>query len=519
MRLCKRGLLRIGFVSSSLLLLLSGTTVLGGSLEVHCVTGDGEPLRGVDVTLQLLPGGQVESKKTNKKGDVDFKTPETGIYRVWGRAEGYAPAFHEYIDVAEQPDARVTLTFQLGNSLDKLHFEDPAAAQASNDLLIAGIQAFQSGETETAVGKIEEALQVNPANPDAQFNLAVLYLQTRQLDNAEQALKDSVELLTAFAKIYAGTPSEAPIRQSLAKAEELLASMPMQHIGVEADQALVDKDYETAIAKYQQMIQMDPNNAVILYNLALAQTHANLLGEAKQNIARAIELKPGDIGFERLQKQIHELESQGISLRASEALEETQDLLAKNQYQEALDTVQGILQDVPQELLSGTWLLVARAQTGLENTDDAIAAYRKASELDKRFEQAGEEGAETLKANADRELANFFFERERYQEGLDAYIQALQKERAQTTQALADLGQTFSRQGKNQASALVFQKLLEVDPNFVEAYYELGMYHFYDLEQPDKAKELLEKYVKTGADPDHVSNAKNVLAVIAAKKK
>lgn len=527
-----RNLIR-AFIPGLLLLTAGlGTSALAASIEVTCLSADGSPLRNVQVTLQALPANITETKKSGRDGSVNFKV-DGGVYRVWGRLEGYNPSYHEFIDLAPEGAAQVELTFESGDINAQLPFEDPTAAQRSNELLVEGIQAAQKQDYETALEKVSAALELNPSNVDGVYNRAILYLQAKELEKAEQALEESRDLLRVFVKIYADNPTAAEqLQQRLEGVEQLLESMPVQRLGAEADSALAAKDYETAIAKYRQMSELEPGNAIIHYNLALALTHGNKLDEAKQSIARALELKPDDVGFKRLQAQIQDIEKQGISLRASEAIKETQELIEKKEYQAALDKINSVLGDVPEELQSGSYLLIARAQAGLGNVEEAIASYRKSSELDEARQQAepeaaeGAEGeaaeeedpAEEKKAGIDRELANFLFQQERYAEGIETYLQALRKENAGITFEMNQLGQTFSRQGKNDAAALVYEKLSEIDPDYSEAYYQLGMYHFYDTEQRDKAKQLLEKFVSMGGAESHIDNAKAVLAVMASKK-
>ncbi|MFZ0431011.1 MAG: hypothetical protein WAO20_23055, partial [Acidobacteriota bacterium] len=59
-----------------------------------------------------------------------------------------------------------------------------------------------------------------------------------------------------------------------------------------------------------------------------------------------------------------------------------------------------------------------------------------------------------------------------------------------------------------------FEKLLEVNPQFAEGYYELGMGLFYDANDRSRARDLLQKYLTLGKDEAHLDNARNVLTVI-----
>jgi tetratricopeptide (TPR) repeat protein len=59
-----------------------------------------------------------------------------------------------------------------------------------------------------------------------------------------------------------------------------------------------------------------------------------------------------------------------------------------------------------------------------------------------------------------------------------------------------------------------FEQVLENNPDYAEAYYELGMEYFYGLEDRPRAKGMLSKYVEIGQDEAHLSNARNVIVVI-----
>ena len=81
-------------------------------------------------------------------------------------------------------------------------------------------------------------------------------------------------------------------------------------------------------------------------------------------------------------------------------------------------------------------------------------------------------------------------------------------------QALFALGEKLSKQGNSQVAQLAFEKVLKINPQNAEVYYELGMIHYYDKKNDKRAKELLTKYLELGKQKDHLDNTKSVLVVL-----
>lgn len=491
-----------------LLLALAATPLFGKSeVQVTCLDAAGNPINKVVVTLQAIQTNQLEQEKTNKKGIAKFKKIEDGIYRVYAYAEGYQRAYHEFLRLSGDARESVELTLNEGDSEKPLYFQDPTLTQRLNQLIVEGADAFRNGKMEEAEAKLKKALEIYPTSPDAAQNLAILYLQAGRFEEGEKTLEKTRELLKLYIEISPNSPQLPQLEQRLGEVEKLIASMPLQRIGAEADKALQSGDYPTAIAKYRQLVEQNPESAVLYYNLALAQAHGDKLADAKKNVAKALELQPGDAGFLRLRNQIEEIEKQGISLQAKEQLENIQGLLGKKEYAAALDKAEQAKDDVPEEFQGTLMLFKARAHAGLEQTDEAVGAYRKAAEL------APEDYSPR------NELANYLFEKERYQEGIGVYQESLKIQSKPLAQELFDLGQTFTRQGNPPAAAAAYEKAVEADPGFASAYYELGLYHYYDTKQMDNAKSMLEKFLEIGGEPAQEENARTVLKVIAKTKK
>ncbi len=494
---------------SLLLLGLVSTPVLAqtNTVKVVCVDTAGKPIKDLIVSLQNLGLASVVTDKTNKKGEAEFKKLENGVYRVFARAEGFEPVFKEFLELDGDATENVRLEFVAGDSTKQLYFEDQTANQNLVRLITESSEAYQNGNFDEADSKLREAIKTNPTSPDAYQNLGVVLLQERKFDEAEKTLQETARLLKIYVKIYANTPQGPAMQQRLAGVEKLLEQMPLQKLNAAGDDALKAKQYDTAIEKYRAMLEIEPDNPAVYYNIALAEAHSGKTADAKNSVTKALELKPGDEGFQRLLSQIEELEKQGISLKAKENIEEIEKLLKDKKYAEALAKSEASLSETPDEYKWTIHLFKARSYVGLDKSAEAIAEFETAAQ------------AEPEKADLRREYANYLFQQGKLSEGVRVYSEALTIEGKPVAPELFKLGSNLQRQGNADGAGEVFERVIEKDPSYAEAYYELGLHHYYDTKDLAKAKTLLSKYVELGKDDNHLDTAKSVLQVIAKTKK
>ena len=68
-----------------------------GSVIVTCVDESGNPLKGVKVEILSLENQKVKDKKSNGDGIAEMDNITSGVYRVVGRKDDYAPVSYEYL--------------------------------------------------------------------------------------------------------------------------------------------------------------------------------------------------------------------------------------------------------------------------------------------------------------------------------------------------------------------------------------------------------------------------------------
>lgn len=473
-----------------------------GKLDVQCSDESGNPVKDVQVYLQQRQGSGLEdNKKTNKKGVATFKKVEGGIYRVLARAEGYEPAFEDLYRFPGDGEHTLQLTLKPGDSEKKLYFEDEALQLKANQLIADAVKQFQAGDLDGAIKTLEDSLEIFPASPDALQNLGLILLRAQRWEEGKAALQKTADLLEFY--IDLNVPGMAERRQQVLQAIE---SIPLQKVAVQTETMMSERRYEEAIPLFEEMLRLSPGNPNVYYNMAIALAHSERLEEAKASLAKAREADPDDEAYKSLERQLQQLEESGQSMRAQEAIQAIEKLYKEEKYQQALQECEKALEEIKPEYHAPLWILTARSHAKQGHAEEAIAAYRKAVEL--KPDDSG------LK----EELADVLIAAERYEEGIELYGEALKGGDKALDQAFFDMAQGFNRKGKADLAGMLFHKVLEINPDYSECYYELGVYYFYEKKDNEQAKKMLDRYLEVGQDQSHKDNATAILTVMEKTK-
>jgi len=451
-----------------LALLLSVYTLAADSntLIVKCVDNTGKPISKVKVFVQGLGLNDTTDEKANNQGIATFKKLDNDFYRVWAHQEGFAPSFHEYVTLDGGETKNLTLTFEPGDAEDKLYFEDKDLIHQAQVLLQQGAQAYQNRQFETAEENLKKSIEINPSEPNAYYNLGLVYSMESKWDEAEKVFKKAVELLN----LYKATedPSNPVFSRQAQEIQQQIDMIPLRKLAQEIDRAMKAQEFDKAIAGLHKMAEIQPDNPAVYFNLAINLTRLNKLDEADAALDKAIALNPDDQAFKDLKKRIAEVQAARAKNAEKARVVTVQELIKDGKPAEAIEKAKAALQDIDPKYHEMLWEEMTVAYLALEQYPEAIDARQKVLEL------KGEP----------------------------------------VDQGLFDFGQEFVRKGKQAQARMVFEKVLQVNPNFAEAYYQLGMDYFYELNDKARAKEMLEKYLELGKDENNLNNAKNVLVVM-----
>jgi tetratricopeptide (TPR) repeat protein len=450
-------------------LVVAGTGVcLAASnvLEVKCVDQNGAPMNKVEVFIQGIGTETEEDEKTDNAGLAVFKKLDDDMYRIWARTKGFAPTYYEFLSLTGGASESVTLNFEPGDSAQMLYFEDPALMQKATLLLEEGIAAMDAGQLEVGEQKIKQSLEIQPSNPLAHHNLAILYIQNSQWDLAKASLEEELEMLAAAIAFKKNDAGGLVQQQTLA--QDLLNSLPMRQVASEADVAMKQQQYDVAVEKLGLMLDYNVGNHRVYFYRSMALSQLNRVDEAIADIKKAVELEPTEQAYKDFQARLEERVATGERDKAKNAVIELQELNKEGKHEEVLakfDSVEAIATD---DLQGPLWAAKANAYLALEQYPEAFVALEK------------------LWAADNKPLDEGFF----------------------------NLGQQLAKRGKQNEARLAYEKALESNSDFAESHYELGMIYFYDDEDKVNARKSLERYIEIGDDEAHVSNAKSVLAVM-----
>lgn len=262
----------------------AGAVMLCGSLATsaaaknnfNCTVVDetGKPIEKGEVVLSAVGGGKENKRKTNDKGQVEFKGLDDGAYQIRGNMDGYIASNSAPMEIA-------------GNITKPCSFTLVSASHA-NALLQEVLGLLQQKKVAEAEAKAVKAVELMPDEAGAHYVLAVAHATGGKEETALTSIKKAAEL-------------------SPEKFGDKIQIVHMSAISVQADQLMAKNDYDGAIKKYQAMIAVNPSEPIAYYNMAVAYGRANKLNDALTAIDKAIALKPGDAEMTQMKTRLQDM--------------------------------------------------------------------------------------------------------------------------------------------------------------------------------------------------------------------
>ncbi|HTY63280.1 MAG TPA: tetratricopeptide repeat protein [Acidobacteriota bacterium] len=107
------------------------------------------------------------------------------------------------------------------------------------------------------------------------------------------------------------------------------------------------------------------------------------------------------------------------------------------------------------------------------------------------------------------------------EESLEAYKKASTLNTGGSAQSHFNLGASFANSGKTDEAIDAFRQAIAADPNFADAYYQLGMSLSGKQETMEEAVKVLKKYLEIGKKQDQIDIAKAIIEALeqSLKKK
>jgi len=265
----------IRLLTLALLCILAGAIARAdNTLNCTLQQQDGIPAAKLELVLTNTASNKQWKKKTNDKGMVEFKGLPDGTYRMDGEMPGFLLTKATGIELSGNTTKTCSPVFVSINVL--------------NQLLTEANEAARTGKTDVAIEKGKAALEMAPGIPNTHIVLAIAYAKKGMVDEALASAKKAAEIDPAqFGKMETAVHMEA--------------------LGSQAGAALAKQDFDGAIAKYQEIAVIAPEEGTVYYNMALAYGHKGDYDNAIKTIDKAIALAPDDLEFKQRKVQLQDL--------------------------------------------------------------------------------------------------------------------------------------------------------------------------------------------------------------------
>ena len=244
------------------------------TLRCTVVDEAGNPLDKQEILVTLIQTGKEWKRKTNKNGEVQFKGLNDGTYQIEGHElQDYFAKSSDPVDLSGNVTHPCNLTFVSVNYL--------------NQLLQSGVQAVQQNNFDLAIEKGKEAVNWNPDMAPGYYVLSIGYAGQGNATEAVAEINKAAEI----------DPENF---------QNMVVPIHLGALGAQADSALTKRDFDGAIAKYEEMVSVSPEEGNSYYGMALAYGHKGDYQKALEIIGKAIELKPAEAQYRKIQMTLQE---------------------------------------------------------------------------------------------------------------------------------------------------------------------------------------------------------------------
>ncbi len=237
-----------------------------------------------------------------------------------------------------------------------------------------GIALNDHGDTDGAIAKYREAIELRPGYAEAHYNLGRLLVQKGQLDDAIAHYEKALEINPADAEAHnnlgAALFANGRVDEAITHYQKALAIQP-DYADAScnlADALLSNGNLDGAIAYYSACLAVSPNQAEAQYNLASALFRTGRKDEAIVHYQKVLELRP---------------ENADARANLGSAF------LAKGRVRDAIAQYRDALRIMPDNVAAQSnlaWLLATAADPSLRNGSEAVLLAERAESESSRSE-------------------------------------------------------------------------------------------------------------------------------------
>jgi tetratricopeptide (TPR) repeat protein len=253
---------------------LASTAAAKNNLNCTIVDETGKPIAKGEMVLTAVNGGKENKRRTNDRGQIEFKGLDDGAYQIRGNVDGYVFSSSAPIE--------------LSGNVTKPCNHTLISANAANVMLQEVLQLTQQKKVPEAEEKAKKVVETLPEESGAHYVLAVAYASGGKEPEAVASIKKAAEL-------------------NQEKFGPMVKVVHMSALSAQADQLMAKNDYDGAIKKYEAMVAVDPAEPIAYYNMAVAYGRANKMNDALTAIDKAIALKPGDAEMRQMKARLEDM--------------------------------------------------------------------------------------------------------------------------------------------------------------------------------------------------------------------
>ncbi|MCY3412213.1 MAG: tetratricopeptide repeat protein [Candidatus Heimdallarchaeota archaeon] len=275
--------------------------------------------------------------------------------------------------------------------------------------------------------------------------------------NFNPALKDKREELQKLLDIKRRKEFEKEIEDNLQKAR----------------QCIDQQSFEEALEPLQRVLDLDESNPEALYLYAIALKHLNRFSEALDALEK---IEPKD---EKTQELYDEITTLGQEQIREERIEKGDSLYQQEDYDGAIEQYEKVLEQDPEDV--DTLIKTGKAHKKLNRFERALEYFKRAFSLKPDYDGLQEELDETQKT------VNL--------EKIDLYLQKAREYRTEE---------------KPKKAISNYKKVLEIDPDHLEALYEMGEL----LKKQGELEEARECFLKIKSIDPEYKDSKDLLQQI-----
>jgi tetratricopeptide (TPR) repeat protein len=250
----------------------------------------GKPLPGVTITLKDLGRGRETKIKSDKDGKFSRRGLQAVDYEFTVQLDGYK-TLNDKLRLTAGTDQRFDF---------KLAKEAPQGAAEFQK----GVQAFNTGDAQTAILAFEDAVKKAPELPEVRVNLALAYLRASRTDDAIAQLEKAAamapnqpHILIRLGGVYVEARKNDKAIEALEKGLAQLPDLadPLAYdatVTLGAVYFAVGKN-EQAIARFEKALAAKPGAAAPTLGLAKAFFSKGDVASALKHFEAVVASAPG----------------------------------------------------------------------------------------------------------------------------------------------------------------------------------------------------------------------------------